>query len=219
MNLNQKPNIIYILADDLGYGDVSCLNERAAFQTPYLDALYKNGMAFTDAHATSAVCTPSRYSILTGRYNWRSRLKKGVLGGFSPALIEKGRMTVAQYLRQNGYKTAAVGKWHLGMNFAKRSSFAEAEGFEQSEGVAYDQPISCSPIDYGFDYFFGISASLDMPPYAYLENDRFTQIPAHWTAGEGKGFYRRGLTAAGFDHETVLDVFTEKVCTKIGELK
>ena len=104
---NQKPNIIYILADDLGYGDVSCLNGQAAFQTPHLDALYNNGMAFTDAHATSAVCTPSRYSILTGRYNWRSRLKKGVLGGFSPPLIEKGRMTVAHFLQQQGYRTAA----------------------------------------------------------------------------------------------------------------
>lgn len=219
MNLQQKPNIIYILADDLGYGDVSCLNERAAFQTPHLDALYTNGMAFTDAHATSAVCTPSRYSILTGRYNWRSRLKKGVLGGFSPALIEADRMTVAQYLQQQGYRTAAVGKWHLGMEFAKAPDFVEEEGFEQSKGVYYDQPISRSPVDYGFDYFFGISASLDMPPYAYIENDRFTQIPTRWTAGEGKGFFRKGLTAAGFEHETVLDVCTEKVCAKISEYK
>lgn len=219
MKLNQKPNIIYILADDLGYGDVSCLNERAAFKTPHLDALYHNGMAFTDAHATSAVCTPSRYSILTGRYNWRSRLKKGVLGGFSPSLIEKDRMTVARYLQQQGYTTAAVGKWHLGMDFAQTPGFAEADNFAQSDGVAYDQPIRCSPIDYGFDYFFGISASLDMPPYAYIENNRFTQVPANWTEGVGKGFFRKGLTAADFEHESVLDVCTEKVCAKIGEFK
>ena len=219
MDLADKPNIIYILADDLGYGDVSCLNERAAFQTPSIDSLYTNGMAFLDAHATSAVCTPSRYSILTGRYNWRSRLKKGVLGGFSPPLIEQDRMTVAHYLQQQGYRTAAFGKWHLGMDFPKSASFVEADAFAQCEGVAYDQPIRQSPTAYGFETFLGISASLDMPPYVMIENDHFTQIPTIWSAGEGKGYYRNGLTATGFSHEAVLDQMTAAVCQQIKTYK
>ena len=219
MDLSDKPNIIYILADDLGYGDVSCLNEHAAFQTPSIDSLYENGMAFTDAHATSAVCTPSRYSILTGRYNWRSRLKKGVLGGFSPPMIEQDRMTVAHCLQQQGYRTAAFGKWHLGMDFHKSASFVEAADFAQCEGVVYDQPIRRSPTAYGFDTFLGISASLDMPPYVMIENDHFTQVPTIWSAGEGKGYYRQGLTATGFSHEALLDQMTAAVCQKIEACK
>ena len=116
--MKQRPNVIYILTDDMGYGDVSALNERAAFSTPNFDEMAQTGVCFTDAHATSAVCTPSRYGILTGRYNWRSRLKSGVVSGYSEPLIEPDRMTVAHLFRQNGYRTAAIGKWHLGMRFA-----------------------------------------------------------------------------------------------------
>ncbi len=211
-----KPNIIYILADDLGYGDVSCLNANAAFKTKHLDSLYENGLAFTDAHATSAVCTPSRYSILTGRYNWRSRLKKSVLGGFSSALIEPGRMTAASYLQNQGYKTAAIGKWHLGMDFAKKPHFQEKPDFSESEAIAYDLPIKNAPTDFGFDTFFGISASLDMPPYVYIENDRFTAVPKPPAKeGRGKQFYRQGLTAEGFDHHQVLATLNQKVISQI----
>ncbi|MEO8352390.1 MAG: sulfatase-like hydrolase/transferase [Chthoniobacteraceae bacterium] len=118
-----KPNVAYILADDLGYGDVGCLNPDGKIATPHLDRLAAAGMIFTDAHSSSSVCTPTRYGILTGRYNWRSRLKSGVLGGMSPPLIERGRLTVPAFLKQHGYYTAAVGKWHLGMTWAlKRRS-------------------------------------------------------------------------------------------------
>src|SRR5580765_3298441 len=111
----RPPNIVYILTDDLGYGDVDSLNPLGKIKTPQLDRFATEGMAFTEAHSSSAVCTPSRYNILTGRYNWRSTLKSGVLGGFSKPLIEKGRMTVADMLRSQGYQTAYVGKWHLGL--------------------------------------------------------------------------------------------------------
>ncbi|RMD76790.1 MAG: arylsulfatase, partial [Lentisphaerae bacterium] len=115
------PNIVFILADDLGYGDVHCLNpQRGKIPTPNLDKLATEGMIFTDAHSASAVCTPSRYSILTGRYNWRTHLQSGVLFGFSPPLIAKERLTVAELLKKNGYSTACIGKWHLGLELPYR---------------------------------------------------------------------------------------------------
>jgi arylsulfatase A-like enzyme len=219
--MKRTPNVVYILADDMGYGDVSALNPEAAFQTPNFDALAQNGVAFTDAHASAAVCTPSRYSILTGRYNWRSRLKSHVIGGFSPPLIEQGRATVASLLKGRGYRTAAVGKWHLGMDFAKTHDFMEEEGFRHSPGVDYNQPIRNGPNAYGFDFFFGISASLDMPPYAYIENDRFTAVPDpnRVCGGKGKEFFREGPCAPGFNHEQVLDVLTDRALDILEELR
>lgn len=215
--MSRKPNVIYVLADDLGYGDVSALNERAAFKTPQLDLLAAEGIAFTDAHASSAVCTPSRYSILTGRYNWRSALKSGVLGGYSPPLLEEGLMTVGDLFQRCGYQTACVGKWHLGMQFATEEGFAIAPDFEACAGVDFGGPIGRSPVTNGFDYFYGISASLDMPPYVYIENDRFTSLPDHESQGSGKGFWRKGPTAPDFKHQEVLPRLTEKVLSKIEE--
>lgn len=212
-----RPNVIYILADDLGYGDISAYNEKCPFETPNLDNMCNEGIKFTDAHASSAVCTPSRYSILTGRYNWRSRLKSSVLGGYSSPLIEDNRKTVADVFKSQGYRTAAIGKWHLGMDFSKKDNFIEAPDFDYSEGIDYDKPIQKSPIDYGFDYYYGISASLDMPPYVYIENNRFTKTPTVKTAGTGKGYWRKGLAAEGFIHENVLGELTDKLIEKISE--
>ena len=197
------PNIIYILADDMGYGDVSCLNEHGKIQTKHLDALAATGLICRDAHATSAVCTPSRYSILTGRYNWRSALKQGVTRGYSPPLLEIDRTTVASLLKTAGYVTGCVGKWHLGWHWAK-------VGPEESD-VDYTQPITNGPTSVGFDYFFGISASLDMPPYVYVENDQPTAVPDHIVADRGgKELLRAGPTAPDFVHEEVLPKLTEK---------
>lgn len=217
--MRKKPNVIFILADDMGYGDVSALNEKCPFQTPHLDRIAREGIAFTDAHATSAVCTPSRYGIMTGRYNWRSRLKSGVIGGYSEPLIEEGRKTVADLFRSQGYRTAAIGKWHLGMNFAKTPDFYEKPDFDACTGVDYAGTIQNSPITNGFDYYFGISGSLDMPPYIYIENDRFTEQPDHVTKNTGKKFWREGPTAPHFHHEHVLDELTDRVCEKITEYK
>ena len=217
--MNQKPNVIYILADDMGYGDISAFNENCPFKTPNFDAMCENGLRFTDAHASSAVCTPSRYSILTGRYNWRSRLKSSVVGGYSEPLLEKGRKTVADLFREQGYHTAMVGKWHLGMNFAKTPEFTELPDFDACKGVDYGAPIQDSPVANGFDYFFGISASLDMPPYIYIENDRFTELPDRETIGKGKKYWRKGPTGKHFHHEHVLDELTDKVLEKIEEYK
>lgn len=209
-----KPNLVYILADDMGYGDVSCLNPHAAFQTPNFDRLGAEGAIFTDAHATSAVCTPSRYGILTGRYNWRSRLKEGVLGGYSSHLIENGRKTVADLLRENGYATGCVGKWHLGMDWTLHRPFTEEERsdfFFPGENVDFSVPVKNGPVDRGFDSYFGISASLDIPPYVYIENDRPTALPDHeYEGSEAPAFARRGPCGPDFRHEEVLPTLTQK---------
>ncbi len=207
----RKPNIVYILCDDLGYGDIACLNERCRIPTPNVDALARDGMTFTDAHSGSAVCTPTRYGILTGRYCWRSTLKSGVLWGYSPPLIPRERLTVASLLKNNGYATACVGKWHLGLGWAT------TDGGEIKDGnVDYSKRIAGGPTDLGFDYFFGIPASLDMIPYVYIENDRVVAAPTETIEGRGdKEFYRGGPCAPGFVHEETLPVLTQKAVSCI----
>lgn len=207
------PNIIYILADDMGYGDLSCLNENSKLNTVNFDRMAQEGMVFTDAHSSSAVCTPSRYSIITGRYNWRSTLKSGVLNGYSECMIENGRMTAASLLKKAGYRTSCIGKWHLGMSWEKTGP--------NPEDVDYTKPIKNGPIDFGFDYYYGISASLDMPPYVYIENNRATSIPDHITGSEkrpgNKAWWRQGPTASDFRHEEVLPRLTGKVLDTIDQ--
>jgi arylsulfatase A-like enzyme len=212
----------------MGYGDLSCLNSGSKIHTEHLDRLRKGGMTFTDGHSTSAVCTPSRYSILTGRYNWRSTLKSGVTWGYSSALIEDGRLTVPEMLRQKGYRTACFGKWHLGWNWARNSRGAEEkEGLETNAvgrasdetDVDFGEPISNGPTTKGFDHFFGIPASLDMPPYVYVEDDRPTAVPDHETGDRGMPFWREGPTAPDFVHEEVLPNLTERVVRFIHDNK
>jgi arylsulfatase A-like enzyme len=219
--MRSRPNLIYVLADDMGYGDVSCLNPEAKIHTRQLDSLADGGMRFTDAHATSAVCTPSRYSILTGRYNWRSRLKAGVSWGYSPRLIEDGRMTVASFLRDRGYRTMCVGKWHLGWTWPRHAATETGDDpntDDPDDDVDYARPIGDGPTTVGFDRFFGISASLDMPPYVYVEDDHCTAVPdRRCLAREGKAFYRAGPIAPDFDHETVLPTLTRKAVEFVDE--
>ncbi|MFG0255338.1 MAG: arylsulfatase [Rhodopirellula sp. JB053] len=207
---NAKPNIVVILADDLGYGDVQCLNpDRGKIATPEMDALAAEGMIFTDAHSASSVCTPTRYALLTGRYNWRTRLQKSVLYGFDKPLIASDRLTVAGFLKQNGYATAAIGKWHLGLDLPT----TDGKPFRghNAKNVDWKQRIDNGPVDRGFDYFFGISASLDMPPYVYIENDRFV--------GEGtatKAFNRKGPAEPDFEAVDVLPMIGKKTVEYIG---
>jgi len=208
-----KPNIVYILADDLGYGDVHCLNpQRGKIKTPNLDRLAAQGMTFTDAHSGSSVCTPTRYGVLTGRYAWRTRLQSGVLYGFAPPLIAPGRLTVPAFLKQHGYSTTCVGKWHLGMTMALDAASVQKDKIDRQEVASADwsTPIKDGPTSCGFDTYFGISASLDMPPFAYIENDRFTQ-PATCT----KKFVREGPAAADFEAADVLPTFARKACETI----
>jgi len=203
-----RPNIVYILADDLGYGDISCLNENSKIQTSHTDALAQQGMIFTDAHSNSALCTPTRYGILTGRYAWRTRLKKGVLWSYDEHLIDPERGTVASLLKNKGYNTACIGKWHLGLDWSKDSSGTPD----------LTKPIKNGPNANGFDYFFGITASLDIPPYLYIENDQITANEIATVEGtSGKGFWRKGPIGDDFKHTEVLPKLTDKATDYISE--
>ncbi len=203
-----KPNIVFVLADDLGYGDPRCNNPDSKVPTPHFDRLAREGVRFTDAHSGSAVCTPTRYGILTGRYCWRTSLKRGVLGGYSASLIEPGRLTVASLLKQHGYATACIGKWHLGMDWGKKGPGPVSMDGNSEENVDFSQPIQNGPTAVGFDYYFGISASLDMPPYIFIENDRLVGSP---TAHQPKdGPVRAGAKAPDFTMEGVLPTLTKK---------
>jgi len=188
--MKKKPNIILVLIDDLGYGDLSCTNSDSKIRTKNIDRLGAEGMICTDAHASSAVCSPSRYALLTGRYNWRSRLKKTVLPGTSPPLIEEGRLTLPEMLKQCGYKTACVGKWHLGMDWATRPEVQPSyELFDKISdrpdlGLDYTKPIKNGPNAKGFDYFFGMTASLDQAPYVFIENDLPQSYPTRIIGSE-----------------------------------
>ena len=208
LNAKDAPNVVYILADDLGYGDLSHAGGKAA--TPHCDRLAREGMRFTDSHTTSSVCTPTRYGILTGRYNWRSTLKKSVLWGLSEPLIEKGRLTVPGFLRQQGYHTAVVGKWHLGLgwhelpNGGKRIS---KTGQTKGDGwqIDYGKKVTDGPLAIGFDESFIIPASLDMFPYLYLKNDK----PTGW-ANTTKAFHRPGPAAEDFEAINCLTDFARE---------
>ncbi len=210
---SDKPNIVYILADDLGYGDLSCLNRQSKIPTPNMDRLARQGMTFTDAHSPSSVCTPTRYGILTGRYSWRSRLKSSVLLGYDRPLIEPDRLTVPALLKRHGYNTAAFGKWHLGLGWqlADGGSLPRKDQLRDDPGIDYAQPIDGGPTALGFDSFFGISASLDMAPYCYIRDDRATQVPSEPT--KGRPFpenWREGMKSADFEHIEVLPRLCEE---------
>lgn len=203
-----RPNIILILLDDMGIGDTKAYNPWSAIPTPHMDRVAREGMRFTDMHSSSAVCTPSRYSVLTGRYCWRSRLKSGVLDGHGTNLIEAGRLTLPRLLQQAGYHTGGVGKWHLGLG--------------DGDTTDYSKPLTPGPRDHGFDYYFGIPASLDFPPYLYFENEQVVEAPTAHTDGrnEPRGvFWRAGPIAPHFDMEQVVPTLTEKAENFIRQAK
>lgn len=211
-NDKKKPNIVFILADDMGYGDLGCYNKASKIPTPHIDKLADEGVRFTNAHAPGAWCVPSRYGLLTGCYP--GRLDK--IKPWDGSLIKPGQETVASMLKRNGYKTACVGKWHLGF-----------------EDVDWENPTKISemndgPTKKGFDYFFGMHASLDIQPYFYIENERAVESPVNHI-GDGASenptsvvsgaFYRAGAISPDFKHDEVLDKFTEKAFSFIDNHK
>ncbi len=197
--VQNRPNIVLILADDMGYGDPGRYNAASKIPTPNMDRLAQEGIWFTDAHSPSGVCTPTRYGLLTGRYAWRTRLKRGVLRGYSPSLIDTNRVTLASLLKQHGYATAGVGKWHLGLGSEERTD--------------YSQPLYPGPNALGFDYYFGIPASLDMVPYLYFENTKTLAQPTDSVGPSGYEYggpyWRAGPMAPGFRHIDVMPDITE----------
>lgn len=215
-----RPNIVYILADDMGFGDVRVLNDSCRIPTPTLDRMAAQGIVFTDAHTNSAVSTPTRYGTLTGRYAFRSRLKSGVLVGHDPSLIEPGRETVGSLLRANGYHTACIGKWHLGLDWARKDTtraLYEGPSWDMSDtrNIDYAARVGGGPADCGFDYSYILPASLDIAPYVYIENGYVTapvtrHVPA-WRDPQARGmWYRHGDIGDDFSHQTCLQTFTAR---------
>lgn len=204
----EKPNVVIILADDMGYGDVQALNENSLIPTPNLNRLAEEGITFTDAHTPSAVCTPTRYGLLTGRYCWRSRLKRGVLNGYGEPLIENDRATIASLLKTAGYNTGIVGKWHLGLGFQK----------DTLGKFDFTQALSYSPNDAGFDYSYVIPASLDFPPYVYIQNHEITEFPSEPVEKNNfPAYWRKGERSPEFVMEETLDHLIGKANNYIEE--
>jgi arylsulfatase A-like enzyme len=206
------PNIVIILADDLGYGDLGCYNAGSKIPTPNLDQLAKEGTRFTDAHSPSAVCTPTRYGLLTGRYPWRSRLKRGVLGLWGAPLIEKDRLTLPQMLRAKGYATAAVGKWHLGMTWKTKDGKPPTTRSEPMSNVDFSQPITDGPITRGFDTYFGTDVP-NYPPFCFIENDRTVGIPSELSNADD--FNIRGPALAGWRSANILPELTRRAVSTV----
>ncbi len=222
-----RPNVVLILADDLGYGDVGAFNPAGRIPTPHLDRLAREGMRFTDAHTASAVCTPTRYGLLTGRYPWRSRLPIGVLWGNGDALIEPGRLTVASLLRDTGYRAAGIGKWHLGLRWAARPGAAPDRTTNTADGAGglgsiTPASITDGPTHHGFAEFFGLPASLDMRDYVYIDGDRVheaARTTTHRRAHRQKypAFHRPGRAGASFQPERVLGDLTSRAVRYVRE--
>ncbi|MCX5758199.1 MAG: sulfatase-like hydrolase/transferase [Candidatus Hydrogenedentes bacterium] len=205
---DHPPNIVLILADDLGYGDLACQNPDSKIPTVNLDRFASQGVRFTDAHAPTAVCSPTRYGILTGRYCWRSRLKNSVLWPWDPPLIEEGRLTLPGLLKQHGYATACIGKWHLGWNwpFVKPAD-KSSDHAVPSDALDWSKPITGGPAAAGFDYYFGDDVP-NFPPYVFIENDRTLGVPSEQKPKEMFG--NPGPMSPGWKLEAVMPAITRK---------
>jgi arylsulfatase A-like enzyme len=209
----EQPNIIYILADDMGQGDTTAYNPTGKIPTPNLKRLADQGMTFNNIHSNSSVCTPTRYGIMTGRYAWRTSLKNGVYGGYSQHMIDPKRETIASLLKKQGYATAMTGKWHLGMDMASSDGKKIHRGFGQNADLS--KPITNGPNANGFDYYYGISASLNMSPHAYIENTQVQGDLVYLTDKKSvKAFglegAKTGWAAKGFKQDQVQKTFIDK---------
>lgn len=212
----ERPNIVYILADDLGYGDLGCYNPQSRIPTPSLDQFATEGMRFTDAHSPSAVCTPTRYALLTGRYAWRTRLQRNVLGPWGAPLIAADRLTVGKLLQQQGYITACIGKWHLGQNYATTDGKPPVGGIKNAlNNVDFSQPITDGPITRGFDHYFGTIVP-NYPPYCFIDDDRTVGQPTE--SSPGGLFNIPGPMVPGWKLEEILPALTEHAVSWIDEV-
>jgi arylsulfatase A len=200
-----KPNIVLILADDMGIDSVAALNEKCGIPTPHLDTLLKQGMHFTDAHSGSAVCSPTRYGVLTGRYSWRSRLKRGIVGQWERPLIEADRLTLPGMLKNQGYHTACIGKWHLGWNWAQKGG-----GFTSKlKDIDFSRATGGGPMTCGFDTYFGDDVP-NWPPFVWIENDKTLGIPNKHLTFPKHYYSNNGIGIEGWTLEQVLPKITEK---------
>lgn len=201
-----QPNIVFIMADDMGYGDVRVLNPESKIPTPHLDQFANEGMLFADAHTPSAVCTPTRYGVMTGRYCWRGRLKRGVINGYGKPVIEKGRATVASMLKANGYHTNIVGKWHLGLEWPAAPGAKNPAAPKRGADIDFNKSVGGVPNVNGFDHSYIIPASLDFPPYVYIKDGAVTDPNVVTQNGQRfPAFLRKGPRAKDLVMVDVLD--------------
>lgn len=207
----ERPNVIIIYADDLGYGDLSCYNAESKIHTPNMDKLAAEGMQFTDAHSAASFCTPSRYSILTGNYCWRTQATSELQGGYDHPIIRESESTLGTLFKKNGYHTAAIGKWHVGMKW----SLLDEKSAQEEENIDFGSPLKVTPVDQGFDYYFGTSGcTSDDPPFAFIENRQVLGLPLNPEYGlnvVGDGEYVKDvLVAEDWAHEKADTLFTSK---------
>lgn len=224
-NVGLKPNIIYILADDLGYGDLSCFNKDSKIATPNLDRLAAQGMMFTNAHAAASVCTPSRYALLTGRNPYHSKLGNGgVLWSYDWPLIENNSPTVAKFLKSNGYQTALIGKWHLGWQWpVKENEFidttifggrSQKESLMREARIDLSKPLLGGPLSCGFEYYYGVDIP-SLPPFCFIENNRIEgSVPDKLSPPNMSGL--KGLMQDGWTSEKMLPVIMNKAIDYLG---
>jgi len=207
----RNPNVILVMADDLGIGDVSPTNPKCKIKTPHLQKMADEGITFFDAHTSSSVCTPTRYGLLTGRYNWRSRLARGVLSGRSDHLIPADRPTLGHLMKKAGYHTAMIGKWHLGWDWAK----------DKKGKIDFTKPVKNGPDINGFDQYYGHCGSLDMPPYVWVDTGKITAQPDREEGVHRKddpyGWYRHGPIGADFQIAEVLPHLFDKTITLVNQ--
>lgn len=230
----RKPNILLIYADDMGYGEVSCYNpDRNKIPTPHIDKLASEGMRFTDAHSSSAVCSPSRYTLLTGRYHWRSRLQQGIVGLWEDSLIAPDRLTLGSLVREHGYHTAMVGKWHLGMDWPipknkrpllsapKNQDIPVTDEHKDFWNELFSQEIPGGPVDRGFDRHFGTDVP-NWPPFAFFENRRTVGIPSEFLPvrllqKESNLASNQGPALENWSLEAILPALGDRASKWIGE--
>ena len=217
----QRPNVVVILADDLGYGDLGCYNANSKIPTPNLDRLAAAGMRFTDAHSPSAVCSPTRYGLLTGRYAWRTEMKSRVLWAFDRPLIEPDRWTIARMMKGAGYHTACIGKWHLGwawptadgqpldLPFKIGEPGPHAERVRLARSVDYSKPLGGGPLGAGFDFYFG-DDMINQPPFLWIENNRCLTLPTLPTHPNVLPGSSNGPCTPGWDQADVLPEMTRR---------
>jgi arylsulfatase A-like enzyme len=204
------PNVVYILADDLGYGDIGCYKKQPSkIPTPHVDRIAAEGIRFTDAHAPTSVCSPSRYALLTGRYAWRSKLQRGVVLPWGAPIVAPERLTVAELLRQKGYATGMIGKWHLGLSWTTKDGQPPASGADRLSNVDFTRPFGGGPTAHGFDYYFGVDIP-NYPPYCFLENDHTVGIPNVPDPGREQLFNRPGPMVPGWKLEEILPELTRR---------
>jgi len=210
----KKPNIIVILADDMGVDSVAALNDKLGIKTPYLDKLTAQGVSFGDAHSGSAVCTPTRYGLLTGRYSWRSRLKKGIVAQWERPLIEKDRLTLPGMLKKDGYSTACIGKWHLGWNWPKKGGGYTTKLKE----IDFSQKIEGGPTDRGFDYYFGDDVP-NWQPFVWIENGKTQGVPDQKISFAKHYYSGKGVGVKGWKLEKVLPEITRRSARDYASLR